>query len=169
LGPEDRYPMDVFERIISDDVIARSEFFDSRKRQAYNAPLRRLMLAVLRDALDCLSSGESHGASTAQRKAAREAAEWISDTSAEHLFSFGCVCETLGIHPGALRDSLRNWIAYGPRLARRPPVMRQSLVRTSPYRRPATGFRTSAKVSLIEDPAQAGAVVSKTGIARFSG
>jgi hypothetical protein len=161
--------MDVFERIISDDVIARSEFFDSRKRQAYNAPLRRLMLAVLRDALDCLSSGESHGASIAQRKAAREAAEWISDTSDEQLFSFGCVCETLGIHPGALRDSLRNWISYGPRLARRPPVMRQSLVRTSPYRRPGSGLRTKTKVSPIEESAKSGVVANNTGVARFNG
>jgi hypothetical protein len=149
--------MDALERIINDDVIARSEFFDSRKRQADNLPLRRLMLAVLRDALDCLSSGESNAASVAQRKAAREAAQWISDTGDEHLFSFGCVCETLGMHPGALRDSLRNWTTYGQRLSRRSPVIRQSLVRMSPYRRPGTGLRTRAKVALIEDRAEAGA------------
>ena len=158
--------MDALERIISDDVIARSEYFDSRKRQTRNSPLRRLMLAVLRDALDCLSTGESNGASIAQRKAAREAAQWISDTGDEHLFSFGCVCETLGIHPGALRDSLRNWIGYGQRLSRRSPVIRQSLVRISPYRRPGNGIRR-AKMKLIEDRAELGA--STAGVARFSG
>ena len=128
--------MDVIERLLSEDVISRAQFFDSRTARDDNAPLRRLMLAVLRDALDCLSSGTSDAPSAAQRKAAREAAEWIRDASDDHLFSFGCVCETFGIHPGALRESLSNWIAYGPRLTRRSPVIRQTSVRLSPYRRP---------------------------------
>jgi hypothetical protein len=98
-------------------------------------PLRRLMLAMLGDALDCLSRGASESASSARRKAAREAGEWVNNTAEDNLFSFNCVCETLGIHPEALRKSLEEWVAAGSRLARRAPVMGPGSVSTSPYRR----------------------------------
>jgi len=93
------------------------------------------MLAVLVDALDCMKRGASNGASAALRKAAREAGEWVHDTTDEHLFSFNCVCETLGVDPGALRESLSAWIAYGSRLTRRAPVLRETDVSISAGRR----------------------------------
>jgi hypothetical protein len=127
--------MDVIGKLFSGDAIAPSQFRDSRKGQDNAAPLRGLMLAVLEDALDCMRRGASNPASAALRKAAREAAEWVNDTTDEHLFSFNCVCETLGIHPGALRESLSVWIAYGSRLTRRAPVIRETAVSISPGRR----------------------------------
>lgn len=144
--------MDAMETLISGDAIAGSQYYDSRKAQDENAPLRRLMLAVLGDALDCLRVGVSSEPSVAQRKAADEAAEWVRDTAHENLFSFNNVCETLGIHPAALRESLTSWLACGPRLSRRPPVIRQTSVRLSPYRirksRSAAGeFRSSDTIS----------------------
>lgn len=138
--------MDVIEKLSKGDAIARSQYYDSRTGQDDNAPLKRLMLAVLGDALDCLRSGASNEPSAAQCKAADEAAEWVRNTTDEHLFAFNSVCETLGIHPGALRESLTGWLAHGPRLSRRPPVIRQTSVRLSPYRLRkstpgASGFR----------------------------
>jgi hypothetical protein len=126
--------MDVIERLISGDAIAGSQYYESRKGQDENAPLRRLMLAVLGDALDCLRSGASIKPSGSRHKASHEAAAWVSDKSDENLFSFNNVCETLGIHPDALREALTSWLACGPRLSRRPPVIRQTSVRLSPYR-----------------------------------
>ena len=126
--------MDVIERLVSGDLIARSQFYDNRKGRDDNAPLRRLMMAMLGDALDCLRNGASGSASATARKAADEAAEWVRDASDEYLFSFNNVCETLGIHPGALRESLNNWLAHGRRLNRRPPVIRETSVSISPYR-----------------------------------
>jgi hypothetical protein len=82
-----------------------------------------------------LSRGASESASSARRKAAREAGEWVNNTAEDNLFSFNCVCETLGIHPEALRKSLEEWVAAGSRLARRAPVMGPGSVSTSPYRR----------------------------------
>ncbi len=109
---------------------------DGRKVvQDDGAPLRRLMLAVLGEALDCLRRGISDASGSARHKAAFEAAEWVRDTTADHLFSFNCVCETLGINPAALRESLGAWLADGSRLARRAPVIRQTSVSISPYRR----------------------------------
>jgi hypothetical protein len=112
-----------------------SHFLGKDRGQDDGAPLRRLMLAMLGDALDCLRRGASESASSARRRAAREAAEWVNDTAEEHLFSFNCVCETLGIHPEALRESLEKWVTEGSRLARRAPVMSPGSVSTSPYRR----------------------------------
>jgi hypothetical protein len=111
------------------------------------------MLAVLGDALDCLRRGISDASGSARHKAAFEAAEWVRDTAADHLFSFSCVCETLGIHPAALRESLGAWLADGSRLARRAPVIRQTSVSISPYRRRKSstpGIRSSADETFSE-------------------
>jgi hypothetical protein len=85
------------------------------------------MLAMLRDALECLSGGASHRA--VRRKEARDAAEWIGDKTDESLFSFNSVCETLRVHPDALRESLARWLDSGKRLTRRSPVMPQATPR----------------------------------------
>jgi hypothetical protein len=131
--------MDIIDKLIVSDVITRSQYYDSRKGQDDDAPLRRLMLAVLRDALACLSSGTSGSASNPQRKEARDAAEWIGNKTDESLFSFNCVCETLSIHPDALRESLDDWLASGPRLMRRSPVIPDATPRAS---RSSVGSRT---------------------------
>jgi hypothetical protein len=126
--------MDIIDKLIVSDVITRSQYYDSRKGQDDDAPLRRLMLAVLRDALACLSSGASGSASNPQRKEARDAAEWIGNKTDESLFSFNGICETLSIHPDALRESLDDWLASGPRLMRRSPVVPETAVRATQRR-----------------------------------
>jgi len=123
--------MEVIEKLIANDIITRSQFYDSRKGQDDAVPLKRLMLAVLRDALACLSSGAPGLAGAGHRKEARDAAEWIGDRTDESLFSFNCVCETLGIHPNALRESLDAWLASGPRLMRRSPVIPETTARVT--------------------------------------
>jgi hypothetical protein len=122
-------------RLSSGRPVVPSHFGGRGRGQDDGAPLRRLMLAVLGDALDCLKKGASEAARPAQRKAADEAGEWLNNTADDQLFSFNCVCETLGIHPGALRESLEKWMVRGSRLARRAPVMSPGSVSMSPYRR----------------------------------
>jgi hypothetical protein len=140
--------MDGIGRLFSGDALAPSQFRDSRKGQDNSAPLKGLMLAVLVDALDCIRRGGSAVASASHRRAANEAVEWVSDARDDQLFSFNCVCETLGIHSGALRESLSGWLAGGLRLTRRAPVIRETAVSVSisPHRRHrsrpgARGFR----------------------------
>jgi hypothetical protein len=127
--------MDVSERLIFGDITAGSDFYESRKGPNCDAPLRRLMNAMLGDALECIKKGASGPVNASQRREAEAAEEWVNDTSDEYIFSFNCVCESLGIHPGALRESLSKWILDGPRLTRRPPVVRATSVSISPYRR----------------------------------
>jgi hypothetical protein len=57
--------MDIIDKLIVSDVITQSQYYDSRKGQDDDAPLKRLMLAVLRDALACLLSPAYHSDSFA--------------------------------------------------------------------------------------------------------
>ncbi len=113
-----------------------------------NDALRRLMTAILRDAMDCLTAGNAAFASNAQRKEAHAAAQWISDRDDEPLFSFGNVCETLGIDPHALRESLSDWVRSGRRLVRRSPVV-HTFVRSEMYRRRRSRRRAASEQSAV--------------------
>src|SRR5262245_16401791 len=68
----------------------------------------RLMLAVLESAVEdfqkYLLARKPSG-----KKLFREAEEWFLDQGSEALFSFGSVCETLGLHPEDIRKGLMVW------------------------------------------------------------
>jgi hypothetical protein len=74
---------------------------------------KRLMLAVLEDALDCYQkyafSRDGHG-----RQLFDEALEWINSGNRAWFFSFENICETLGINPEYLRRGLETWRGAGP-------------------------------------------------------
>jgi hypothetical protein len=61
------------------------------------------MLAVLADALECLSD---RGAGGGRRREAREAARWVEDEDDDYPFSFNSICNALGINAPALRMAL---------------------------------------------------------------
>jgi hypothetical protein len=65
--------------------------------------IRSLMVAVLDDAIHCLSSPE--------RLVRAEAEIWITNPRSEYLFSFAVICEELDIEPGAIRRSVRRLLA----------------------------------------------------------
>jgi hypothetical protein len=69
---------------------------------------KRLMIAVLRNALECY---QQHLLSTDHlgRELFREAAAWIQSTSRDGLFSFEGIAEQLDLDPGYLRHQLMRW------------------------------------------------------------
>lgn len=77
-----------------------------RGRQAEGE--RRLMLAVLRDALECY---QKHAASTDPlgREQFEEAEAWLLEESVVGCFSFENICAILGIDPAWLRRRLQEW------------------------------------------------------------
>lgn len=105
-------------------TILPSQFYERASRNDVSAPIRRLMLAVLTDALDCLNGFAIDARGSARRLEARRAAQWIEQDGDLYLFSFNSVCETLGIDPDALRAKLRSWRASNRRLASRFHVVR---------------------------------------------
>ena len=66
---------------------------------------RRLMLAVLEDAIGIFLRHRSGGDPRSCRLFA-ETAEWIASDDAEALFSFLSVCDALGFEPTCLRRGL---------------------------------------------------------------
>jgi hypothetical protein len=116
--------------IMIPDVLTPGQYYDGvRADDACARPIKRLMLAVLEDAMRCYQScADSHN--RAQRRLFIEAEAWLMDRKADGPFSFESVCETLGIEPSCLREGLRRWRLQqldgnNPRrLARRSPVTR---------------------------------------------
>lgn len=70
---------------------------------------RRLMMAVLEDAVSCLSK-DPHRCPRSHRKSFDEAHSWINaDDTDSWVFSFINVCESLGLDPNYLRRGLNRW------------------------------------------------------------
>ena len=104
------------------------QYYDGiRADDASTRPIKRLMLAVLEDAMRCYQTYAS-SRNRAHRRLFVDAERWLMDRKAGGVFAFETVCETLGIEPSCLRAGLRRWRlqqldGMNPRrLARRSPV-----------------------------------------------
>jgi hypothetical protein len=127
--------MAVLDEILIEHVILPSQFYDNRNCLIEEAaPIRRLMHAILRDALECVA-GRTGKTGFSARRTSQEAIDWIEDTNDREIFSFTSVCDSLQIDPEAVRASLRNWRASGRRLTRRSPVKLVSEILPAPARR----------------------------------
>ena len=84
------------------------DHYDKQRSDIRVRPIKRLMLAVLEDALNCLDkhANANHGDSL---RIYREAEHWFCRSNDDSIFSFSTVCETLGIEPNYLRSGLRRW------------------------------------------------------------
>jgi len=60
------------------------------------------MLAVLESAVEDFQTFVL-ARSTAGKKLFQQAEEWFLDKDSDKLFSFGSICETLGLHPDPYR------------------------------------------------------------------
>jgi hypothetical protein len=126
--------------LMTPDTLTPGQYYDGlRADDAYARPVKRLMLAVLEDAMRCYQT-YARSRNRAQRRLFVEAEAWLMDRGADGAFAFETVCEALGIEPSCLRDGLRRWRAQqmdglNPRrLARRSPVTRVGHI-SAPLRR----------------------------------
>src|SRR5215469_15143205 len=78
--------------------ILPSQFFEGRKKNRVLEPEKRLMLAVLTDAVRCYQVG-CDAQRTSPIRAFREAEQWLFSTTSYGPFSFENVCYTLEITP----------------------------------------------------------------------
>jgi hypothetical protein len=126
--------------MIIPDALTPGQYYDGIRGDDVNVrPIKRLMLAVLEDAMRCYQTyGNSRNRS--QRRLFLEAEGWLMDRKGDGPFAFETVCETLGIDPNCLREGLRRWRlqqldGLNPRrLARRSPVTRAGRI-SAPLRR----------------------------------
>ena len=126
--------------LFAPSILTPEQYYDERRDDSVLRPIKRLMLAILEDALRCLQK-HADAKSGARRLMYWEAERWLCSEGGNALFSFTMVCETLGIEPEYLRSGLLQWREMQPRgdtgqrVARRSPVVRNgSIVSENPGR-----------------------------------
>ena len=96
---------DYLARILEPDTFLPSQFYGNRVLSRQLEGEKRLMLAILKDAVECLE--KYRGArSSSGGELYQNALEWIEDKSTGWLFSFNNICEFLGFDPDYLREFL---------------------------------------------------------------
>lgn len=107
------------------------QFFGALKKQDDRiVPYKRLLMAVLEDAVRCFQANVGVP-NAARRRLFYETDLWIQSDSADGPFSYVAVCETLGIDPAYLRRALMDWKArHLAGTVRRPLVRRSPVVVT---------------------------------------
>lgn len=90
------------------DTLLPDQYFETFRRKFHLEPEKKLMLAILEDAVACFQkyifASDSKG-----RALFREAEEWVEGRNIEGIFSFDSVCEMLGFEPAYLRQGLVGW------------------------------------------------------------
>lgn len=96
--------------LFHDDSLLPEEFnrqISNREKEI--EPEKRLMLAVLKDAVWCFQKYLFAPKSSKHECEFRVAKEWIWEEDSEWLFSFNNICETLGLGTAYMRQGLRRW------------------------------------------------------------
>ena len=103
LNPEDRLA-----NLFAPDTLLPSQFFDRLRRRSEYHGERRLMIAVLEDAVDVYRK-QAGTRDVRGNQLFLEAEEWIEDRDRTWLFSFENICDVLDIDAGYLRRGLHEW------------------------------------------------------------
>ena len=79
------------------------QYFSRAASQSQEDGELRLMLAVLKDGIDCFLNGHLH-----DDGGFLEAQQWIMAGNQAGPFAYDNICETLGIEPQSLRERLKS-------------------------------------------------------------
>jgi len=103
LGMEERVTS-----LFQPDTPLPDQYFETFRRKFHLEPEKKLMLAILEDAVACFQ--KSLSARDGKGKALfREAEQWIEGAGDNNIFTFDSVCEMLGFDPDYLRRGLAAW------------------------------------------------------------
>jgi hypothetical protein len=84
------------------DIILPPQYFRASTKLA---PELRLMMAVLEDAIDCITKYRS-AADREGRRIFDEEQQWVYSEESQWLYSFGSMCDVLDLDAEAVRRSL---------------------------------------------------------------
>jgi len=102
-GPDDRIAS-----LFQPDTLLSNQYFDNMHRRTVLDPEKKLILAILEDAVDCFK--ENLFADGGRRKMLFDDAEqWIRADGGDWVFSFDHICEALGLSPAYVRQGLLRW------------------------------------------------------------
>jgi len=96
---------DFLARILEPDTFLPSQFYGNGVLCRQLEGEKRLMLAILKDAVECLEKYRT-ARSSSSRELYQNALEWVEDKGTGWLFSFNNVCDLLGFDPDYLREFL---------------------------------------------------------------
>ncbi len=114
------------------DILVPSQFFDRRQAEGSAQPEKRLMLAVMEDAIATFQKSVP-GANRRQRRLLRETEEWIQSSNTSWPFSFENICAAVNIEADYLRTGLFNWKTV--HLAQYNENQEHKIIFHSPFRR----------------------------------
>src|SRR2546425_6988195 len=90
------------------ETILPSQFFDRFQIDASLQPEKRLMLAVLEDAVGTFQKYVTSFTRRGQRLFT-ESEEWFAASATDWPFGFENICEALGLEPAYIRTGLARW------------------------------------------------------------
>ena len=90
------------------DVLVADQFAATFRARDSLGPEKRLILAVLEEAVHCFQKYIS-AADRRSRALFRDTEEWIMEENSDWPFSFENSCLALGLNPGYVRRGLLHW------------------------------------------------------------
>ena len=90
------------------DTLLSAQYFDNLRGKTLLEPEKRLMLAILEDAVQCFQDNLL-AQSGKKKRLFEEAEEWILEEGDDGIFSFDNICEVLDFNPQYIRQGLLRW------------------------------------------------------------
>lgn len=97
-----------FTHLLQPNALLPPQYFAALRRRLEQEPERRLIAAMLQDAVECFQK-HLFAADRKKRQLFRDAEQWICSTDRQWPFSFENVCEMLQLDPGYIRQGLLAW------------------------------------------------------------
>jgi len=104
----DTVATDTFSHLLQPDTLLPLQYFAALRRKSAHEPERRLVSAVLQDAVDCFQK-HLHARDRKSRQLHLDAQEWICSDDRSWPFSFENACDLLQINAEYLRRGLLAW------------------------------------------------------------
>ena len=93
--------------MVEPDTVTPLQFYDKAMAEAALIPEKRLMLAVLEDAIASFQRAYIESSPGGDEQASIDA--WLESHDSTWPFAFEAICQALEMEPQYLRDGLRGW------------------------------------------------------------
>ena len=90
------------------DMLVSAQYFENLRSKTLLEPEKRLMLAVLEDAVNCFQDNVL-AQSGKRKRLFEDVEEWVLAGDRDWFFSFENICEVCGINPEYVSQGLLRW------------------------------------------------------------
>jgi hypothetical protein len=115
------------------DTLLSAQYFDTLRRKIILEPEKRLVLAILEDAVKCFQHN-LFADNARSRQLFLEAQEWIVEVGGDWIFSFENTCEHLGLNAAYVRQGLLRSIENKLSEHREADLATQAMTGSNPLR-----------------------------------